>query len=34
MDGDEPPGKELIMTRRPLPTRRLPEHPNLDQLKH
>jgi ankyrin repeat protein len=34
MDGDEPPGKELIMTRRPLPTRHLPEHPNLDQLKH
>jgi ankyrin repeat protein len=33
MDGQMPPGKELIMTRRPAPTRTLSEHPNLDQLK-
>lgn len=28
-----PPGKELIVTRSGLPTRRLPEKPNLEQLK-
>jgi ankyrin repeat protein len=33
MDGRTPPGKELIVTRRPLPTRTLPEQPHLDQLK-
>jgi ankyrin repeat protein len=33
MDGLTPPGKELIMTRRPAPTRTLSEQPNLDQLK-
>jgi ankyrin repeat protein len=33
MDGQRPPGKELIMTRRPAPTRTLSQQPNLDQLK-
>src|SRR5262245_17683973 len=33
MDGHAPPGKELIVSRRPIPTRALAERPHLDQLK-
>ena len=32
-DASAPPGKELIMPPRSLPTRTLREHPALDQLK-
>jgi ankyrin repeat protein len=33
MDGHRPPGKEIIVTRPPIPTRTLRERPDLDQLK-
>ena len=33
MDGQWPPGKEIIVTRPPIPTRTLRERPDLDQLK-
>ena len=33
MDGSRPPGKEIIVTRPPIPTRTLRERPDLDQLK-
>jgi ankyrin repeat protein len=33
MDGQAPPGKELIVTRQSLPTRTLRQHPDLEQIK-
>src|SRR5205814_2115390 len=33
MDGQMPPGKELIVTRQPFPTRTLRPQPDLEQLK-
>src|SRR5207302_1130269 len=33
MDGQSPPGKELIVTRQSFPSRTLPQRPDLEQLK-